>query len=195
MQIDHTALTNPQDAGFQTVFFDGSITDSTAMIVIKHINRAIAEGKKGIWMGINSGGGSTGSARVVHDYLKSTGFPAIAHVVDTFSEGSSLATALPQRTIAPAGKIGFHQTGMNLVAGVYAEGRLSDLLQQVKGHNRAMIGHLALSLGLSPEVVSPWVYDGAVFVGQEAKAASIVHEVLTPHHPRPNEHWILEFQS
>ncbi|WP_420563925.1 hypothetical protein [Thalassobaculum sp.] len=134
--------------------------------------------------------GAPGSARAIHEYLGSTGFPAISHVVETFSEGASLAAAFPHRTIAPTGKIGFHQAGMNIAEGNYAEAKLSDLLQQVKGHNRAMINHLCLSLGFSTEVVRPWVYDGAVFVGNEAKNAGIVHEVLTPHHARPNDHWI-----
>lgn len=192
MNVDQKAFSNPQASGFQTIIFDGSVTDATAMALIKLINRAIAERKKGVWVSINCGGGAAGSGRVIHDYLASTGFPGIAHAVDAFSEGSSLLAAFPMRTISPIGKIGFHQTSMQLAAGPYAEGKISDLLQQVKGHNRAMINHLALSLGLDAEIIQPWVFEGRVFVGQEAKEASIVHDVLTPFHPQPTGHWILD---
>lgn len=192
MNVDQKAFSNPQASGFQTIIFDGSINESSAIALIKLINRAIAERKKGVWVSINCGGGSAGAGRVIRDYLASTSFPGIAHAVDAFSEGSSLLAAFPARTIAPVGKIGFHQTSMQLAAGPYAEGKISDLLQQVKGHNRAMINHLALCLAVEVDIIQPWVYEGRVFVGHEAKEASIVHDVLTPFHPQPTEHWFLD---
>ena len=177
------AFSNPQDAGFQTILFNGNVNDKSALLLIKHVQEAIRESKKGVWVGIKSDGGAPGAARFVYDYLSSIEFPAISHAIDVFSEGTNLAAAFPHRSIALTGKIGFHQAALNLPGGSFHEGILSDLLQQVMGHNRAMLDHLMLSTGLPEETIRPWIYNGAVFVGEEA---------VKPFHPRPLEHKILD---
>lgn len=185
------ASENPQASEFEILIFNGVVNDQNAQKLINSISAAHAKGKKGVWVGIQSGGGVPGAARYVHEFLSSIQFPAIAHINDVFSEGSSLAAAFPYRTISQVGKIGFHQAAMTLSEGGYGEAKLSDLLEQVKGHNRAMVEHLALSLKLPTETVKPWVFDGRVFVGKEAVLAGIANNVLTPHHPDPGDHNIL----
>lgn len=133
------AAETPQANGFEVLVFNGTVNDQNAQKLINSICAAHTNGRKGVWVSIQSGGGCPGAARYVHSFLRSVEFPAIAHVCDVFSEGASLAAAFPYRTISPVGKIGFHQATMNLTAGGYGEAKLSDLLQQVKGHNRAMV--------------------------------------------------------
>jgi len=131
-------------------------------------------------------------ARVVYDYLSAVRFPAISHTVEVFSEGACLAAAFPNRTISPVGKVGFHQAAMLLEKGSFAESKISDLLQQVQGHNRAMVAQLAKSLGQPSETVRKWVYDGAAFVGDEAVNEGIANAIAEPFHPRPVEHIIMK---
>lgn len=186
------AFQNPQQAGFETILLNGTANDAMAARLIKQIIVARDKGKAGAWIGIQCQGGAPGAARLVHDYISSTDFAVVGHIHEAFSEGASLAAAFRQRSISPTGKVGFHQVGMNLIAAQYHEAQLSDLLQQVKGHNRAMIEHLNLALGAPKNEVTQWVYDGRVFVGAEAKDAGVVQQVVAPQHPNVSALLFLE---
>ncbi len=50
----------------------------------------------------------------------------------------------------------------------------------------------ALSTGLPEETIRPWIYNGAVFVGEEAVEVGVVMRAVGPFHPRPLEHKILD---
>jgi Protease subunit of ATP-dependent Clp proteases len=193
MDITPEILANPQAAGFQTMMFTGSVTQQSAIALLQQIVKAVQQGKKGVWVGIYSTGGHPGAARTVSEVLASFPIPAISHAIEVFSEGACLALSFPTRTVAPTGKIGFHQASMTLNAGGYSEAAISDLLQQIKGHNRSMIEHVARSTGVNSEAVQHWIYDGVVFVGSEAVAAGVVRDAITPHHPTPSEHWMLTY--
>jgi ATP-dependent protease ClpP protease subunit len=185
------AFRRPQAAGFRTIIFTGTANLQTVLPLISAIQKAKTDGAPGVWVGLHSDGGSPGAARFAHSQIAALKFPAIAHVTEVFSEGASLAAAFPHRSIAPTGKIGFHQAAMHVTGGPTAEAKLSDLLQQCKGHNRAMIAHLQQSFDQPLETVTAWVYDGAVFVGPEAKAAGIVHEVVEVELPNPDAHIVI----
>ena len=116
-------------------------------------------------------------------------------IMSDLSEGASLAAAFPHRSISPIGTIGFHQAAINPQGGTFSESDRSDLLQQVRGDNHAMIAHLAQSIGLPDEKIRPWVYDGAVFVGEKAVEAGVAARAVSPSHPRPLEHKILNAAS
>lgn len=191
MGLTEGAYERPQDFGFAAFFFLGMSTVETVLNLYNEIVAAKMAGAKGAWVGLQSSGGVPGAGPYLRDLIATLEFPVIGHVHDVFSEGASVVAAFPHRSIAPVGAVGFHQASMSLNAGSYQEARLSDLLQQVHGHNRRMEIHLSESFGIERSTVNQWVHDGKVLIGPAAVDAGVVHRVARPVLTRPEERKIV----